>query len=53
MDRLVIVGASQMWRGKNKNKPLGPVLDFIELNTAPGIYKVLNVNTNKGQGGKK
>ena len=53
MDRLVIVGASQMWRGKNKNKPLGPVLDFIELNAAPGVYKVLNVNTNKGQGGKK
>jgi serine/threonine protein kinase len=53
MDRLVIVGASQMWRGKNKNKPLGPVLEFIELNTAPGIYKVLNVNAKKGQGGKK
>jgi len=53
MDRLVIVGASQMWRGKNKNKPLGPVLEFIELNAAPGVYKVLNVNSKKGQGGKK
>lgn len=30
MDRLVIVGDANMWRGKNKNLPLGEVLNYIE-----------------------
>lgn len=30
MDRLVIVGNSNMWRGKNHKMPLGCVLDYVE-----------------------
>lgn len=34
MDRLIIVGAARMWRGKNKSAPLGRVLSHIEQNNA-------------------
>ena len=30
MDRLVIVGDTRMWKGKNQNLPLGKVLSYIE-----------------------
>jgi serine/threonine protein kinase len=30
MDRLVIVGNSEMWKGKNQELPLGKVFDYIE-----------------------
>jgi serine/threonine protein kinase len=30
MDRLVIVGNSNMWRGKNHEMPLGRVLEYVE-----------------------
>ncbi|KGJ89624.1 AAA domain-containing protein [Colwellia psychrerythraea] len=50
MDRLVIVGASQMWRGKNSNKPLGKVIEYIESQTEQSIYKVLNIKTKRSKG---
>ncbi|QVQ29524.1 AAA domain-containing protein [Achromobacter deleyi] len=31
MERLVVVGATPMWKGKNENTPLGQVLKKIEL----------------------
>jgi len=30
MERLVIVGATSMWQGKNETKPLGQVLKKVE-----------------------
>lgn len=30
MDRLVIVGNSEMWKGKNKDYPLGKVFDYMD-----------------------
>lgn len=30
MDRLVIVGNSEMWKGKNQSLPLGKVFDYID-----------------------
>ncbi|MCL1078425.1 nuclease [Parashewanella spongiae] len=49
MDRLVIVGNSNMWRGKNQNLPLGKVIDYIEQHakTEPKGFKVINANTFK------
>ena len=43
MDKLVIVGASQMWRGENKNKPFGKVIEFIESNLDNDNYQILPV----------
>jgi len=47
MDRLVIVGASQMWLGKNATKPLGKVVDFIGSQREPSNYNVLKVTPKK------
>ncbi|ERK14359.1 hypothetical protein L580_3515 [Serratia fonticola AU-P3(3)] len=55
MDRLVIVGSSQMWRDGNKKLPLGEVLNFIEERTLKGKgnhggiqtnYQILEVDKN-------
>jgi serine/threonine protein kinase len=53
MDRLVIVGASQMWKGKNANKPLGMVIKYIESQIEHSNYKVLNVISKQRKGAKK
>jgi len=50
MDRLVIVGATHMWRGKNAHKPLGKVIEFIELQKIVSNYSVLNVKPKKLKG---
>lgn len=44
MDRLVIVGNSEMWKGKNQELPLGKVFDYIEQRThkEPGNYSLIN-----------
>jgi len=44
MDRLVIVGNSEMWKGKNQNFPLGKVFDYIEQrrHTEPEGYRLVN-----------
>lgn len=44
MDRLVIVGNSEMWKGKNKGLPLGRVFDYIDQRrlTEPDNYKLIN-----------
>jgi len=44
MDRLIIVGNSDMWRGKNQNLPLGRVLEYIEQRrfSEPNNYKLVN-----------
>jgi len=36
MERLVVVGATQMWRGKNTDLPLGRVLQKVEALAATG-----------------
>jgi serine/threonine protein kinase len=44
MDRLVIVGNSEMWKGKNHNFPLGRVFDYIEQRRSkePNGYRLVN-----------
>lgn len=44
MDRLVIVGASRMWRNKNKAAPLGRVLSHIERNGATQSIALASAN---------
>jgi serine/threonine protein kinase len=41
MDKLVIVGATDMWRAQNKELPLGKILQFIESKTSSG-YQLVN-----------
>lgn len=43
MDRLLIVGSADMWRGKNTIWPLGEVLGFIEKENNKDDFKVLAV----------
>lgn len=44
MDRLVIVGNSNMWRGKNHAMPLGRVLEYVEERSAAkdGNYAIVD-----------
>lgn len=42
MDRLIIVGATDMWRLKNTTLPLGRVLSFIENETNKADFRILN-----------
>lgn len=44
MDRLVIVGDSNMWRGKNTALPFGKVISFMENHSNDGNYAFCNVN---------
>lgn len=53
MDRLLIVGAADMWRGKNTSWPLGEVLGFIEKENNKADYKVLEVNIHQAGKGAK
>lgn len=53
MDRLIVVGASQMWRGKNANRPLGQVIEYIETQEKSSDYKVLNVKPQQRKGARK
>lgn len=43
MDRLVIVGNSNMWRGQNHEMPLGRVLEYVEGRSAlqDGNYSII------------
>ena len=40
MDKLIIVGAADMWRGKNSSYPLGKVLNMMESSEDPVDYAV-------------
>lgn len=44
MDRLIIVGNSEMWKGKNHELPLGKVFDYIEQrrHKEPNNYSLIN-----------
>lgn len=44
MDKVVIVGATEMWRAANKDLPLGRVLQYIEGQADCLEYKVLSKN---------
>ncbi|MFZ3418639.1 AAA domain-containing protein [Vibrio harveyi] len=46
MDRLVVVGASEMWQGKNQTKPLGKVFDYIHRGKNQEDYRIINVKPN-------
>ena len=55
MDRLVIVGDTRMWKGKNQNLPLGKVLSYIEQQDDKQ-YQVVSVqqsNKNNMKRGKR
>lgn len=49
MDRLVIVGNSEMWKGKNQELPLGKVFDYIEQRRLkePNNYSLINAENFK------
>jgi len=47
MDRLVIVGDTRMWKGKNEKLPLGKVLSFIEKQKDKEQYQVLPIQGRK------
>ncbi|GKV96283.1 AAA family ATPase [Pectobacterium aroidearum] len=49
MDRLVIVGNSEMWKGKNQEFPLGKVFDYIEKRRLkePRNYSLINAENFK------
>ena len=49
MDRLIIVGATEMWREVNKDLPLGRVLQYVEDQKSSSEYKILSENNNKGE----
>lgn len=47
MDRLVIVGNSEMWKGKNQELPLGKVFDYIDQRRSkePKNYSVIDAKS--------
>ena len=47
MDRLIIVGAADMWRMKNSTLPLGRVLSFIENEANQADFRIINAKTNQ------
>ncbi|WDE03864.1 AAA family ATPase [Thalassomonas viridans] len=55
MDRLLIVGASQMWQGMNKGTPLGEVFEFIENQSKQHNkdYQILKVANKQNKGVRK
>ena len=59
MDKLIIVGAADMWRSKNALYPLGRVLNMIENSKDPVAYALkqekntANQPTNKIKGKRK
>ncbi len=53
MDRLIIVGAAQMWHGKNKSRPLGKVVEFIEGRQDLDSYCILMAQRKNKKGGKR
>lgn len=53
MDRLLIVGSSQMWQSKNKDLPLGRVASFMQERGEGAGYRFINAKNNKGQQGGK
>lgn len=44
MERLIVVGACKMWRGRNSNQPLGRVLSKIESMAVEGRAAVIAAN---------
>jgi superfamily I DNA and/or RNA helicase len=45
MDRLIIVGATRMWRSPNDDRPLGKVLRFIEARQDGEHFAVIGANS--------
>lgn len=45
MDRLIIVGAAQMWRERHQSSPLGRVLEYIEQHRDGQAFNLLDANT--------
>ena len=48
MDRLIIVGATRMWRSPNEDRPLGKVLRFIEGRQDGDHFAVIGANARSG-----
>ena len=44
MDRLLIVGNSDMWKGNNESLPLGQVLGYMRSEGAENGYSVLDAS---------
>ena len=51
MDRLLIVGSTHMWKGRNKDLPLGQVLECISTKSVEDGYQIVE-STNNLQGVK-
>lgn len=52
MDRLLIVGATDMWKGKNSDYPLGKIASYIQKNQGPD-FRFVKVKATKSKGGNK
>ena len=54
MNKLVIIGTTNLWRGRNANFPLGHILKIIENSTNKKAYSIIKtepINANaKNQG---
>jgi hypothetical protein len=52
MDRLLIVGALQMWQSNNKHLPLGRVASFMEEKGPEAGYSFVSAQLANGQGAR-
>jgi hypothetical protein len=48
MDRLIIVGASKMWRDRHQSSPMGRVLAHIDAAADGNSFAVVNVTATGG-----
>ena len=53
MDRLIIVGATKMWQGKNNHYPFGKVLNFMQENKNQDDYNILLASNEVNSAAKK
>ena len=47
MDRLLVVGNADMWKGSNESMPLGQVLRYMQDKGSDKGYSVLDANIEK------
>ena len=48
MDRLIVVGATEMWRLRNQDTPLGAVLQYVRLHAADGEIQTIDSQQFRG-----
>jgi serine/threonine protein kinase len=52
MDKLVIVGATDMWKGNNSEYPLGKIASYIQKNQGDD-YRFIKATNSNSNGGRK